>query len=84
MMARTNFTTTPRPDARFRPQIEAAAAGGADRDLMLLRLTLRDATLMSRDPETPLADISYADGEMRFLGVRVAKGGVAESSLDLG
>lgn len=81
---RTTITKTGTPDARFRPQIEAAAAGGADPAQMLLRLTLRDANLMSRDPETPLADISYADGEMRFLGVRVAKGGVAESSLDLG
>lgn len=83
-MARTTFTAMARPDARFRPQIEAAAAGGADREQMLLRLTLRDANLMSRDPETPVADISYLGGEMRFLGVRVAKGGVAESSLDLG
>ena len=83
-MARNTLTTNARPDARFRPQIEAAAADGADRAQMLLRLTLRDATLMSRDPTTPVADISYQDGEMRFLGVRVAKGGVAESSLDLG
>lgn len=81
---RTTFNKTASPDARFRAQIEAAAADGADRAQMLLRLTLRDANLLSRDPDTPLADISYLGGEMRFLGVRVAKGGVAESSLDLG
>ncbi|MBI1199942.1 MAG: hypothetical protein GC203_18945 [Phenylobacterium sp.] len=72
------------PDSRFRGQIEAALADGATLDAMVLRLTLRDANLMARDPVTPVADISYAGGEMRFLGVRVEKGGVDVSRLDLG
>jgi hypothetical protein len=77
---------TPRPpaspDARFRDQIEAAAAEGVPREDMTLRLTLRDTHLLTRDPKTPLADISYSGGVMRFLGVKVEKGGVADSTLD--
>jgi hypothetical protein len=51
---------------------------------MTLRLTLRDVHLMTRDPATPVADISFVGGQMRFLGVRVEKGGVDVSRLDLG
>ena len=72
------------PDARFRGQIEAAIADGVDLGDMTLRLTLRDANLLTRDPKTPLADINFAGGVMRFLGVKVEQGGVAESVLDRG
>jgi hypothetical protein len=70
------------PNHRFRPQIETAIADGAVAADLVLRLTLRDVTQLSRDPEIALADISYAGGEMKFLGVRVEKGGVTESRLD--
>lgn len=73
-----------RPDPRFRSQIEAAIADGVAREDMTLRLTLRDTHLMSRDPATPVADISYVGGVMRFLGVRIVKGGVDASVLDRG
>jgi hypothetical protein len=72
------------PDRRFRPQIEAALGDGADRDRMILHLTLRDVQLMTRDRTTPVADISFAGGVMRFLGVRIEKGGVPVSILDRG
>ena len=72
------------PDIRFRAQIEAALADGVELSDMTLRLTLRDANLLTRDPKTPVADISFAGGEMRFLGVKVEQGGVAESVLDRG
>jgi hypothetical protein len=72
------------PDARFRPQIEAAVAEGVAREAMRLHLTNRDAMLIARDPQTPLADITYSDGVMRFLGVVVEAGGVAESVLERG
>ena len=72
------------PDQRFRGQIEAALAEGVACEDMTLRLTLRDSTLLARDPKTPLADISYAGGVMRFLGVKVEKGGVDASALDRG
>lgn len=74
-------TSNASPDARFRSQIEAAVAEGVAPADMTLQLTLRDVTLLSRDRTTPVADISYAGGEMRFLGVRVEKGGVDNSKL---
>ena len=73
------------PPARvFRTQIEAAEADGVDRDDMTLRLTLSDVTALKRDRELPVADISFAGGVMRFLGVKVEQGGVDESVLDRG
>ena len=72
------------PAARFRAEIEAAVAEGVPVEDMTLRLTLSDASRLTRDPTTPLADISYADGVMRYLGVQVAQGGVPASSLDRG
>ena len=71
------------PDLRFRPQIAAALADGAIVDDMTLRLTLNDASRLSRDRDIPVADISFTGGVMRYLGVRVKKGGVPESILDL-
>lgn len=72
------------PAARFRTQIEAAAAEGTPREDMVLHLTLQDSSLLARDRSVPVADISFANGVMRFLGVRIEKGGVTESKLDLG
>ncbi|HEX7885389.1 MAG TPA: hypothetical protein VF474_05385 [Phenylobacterium sp.] len=72
------------PDRRFRGQIESAVADGVALDDMTLRLTLRDVSLLSRDPATPVTDISYANGVMRFLGVKIEKGGVPISALDRG
>ena len=69
------------PDSRFRGQIEAALSEGVAPQDLTLRLTLRDAMLMARDPETPVADISFTGGVMRFLGILVEKGGVSESVL---
>jgi hypothetical protein len=51
---------------------------------MVLRLTLGDASALRRDPAIPLADLSFAGGDMRYLGVRVESGGVAESTLVTG
>jgi len=71
----------PSPGERFRKEIEAAELAGGDRDRMTLRLTLGDASLLKRDRTLAVTDISYADGAMRFLGVRVEPGGVATSAL---
>lgn len=65
----------------FRSEIEKAAAEGVAPEDMVLRLTVGDATHLKRDRTLPVADLSFADGEMRFLGVRVEQGGVAESVL---
>ncbi len=69
------------PAGRLRKQIEGAEAGGLGRPEMTLRLTHADASLLKRDPELAVADISFADGVMRFLGVKVEAGGVTVSEL---
>jgi hypothetical protein len=69
------------PAVRFRDQIEMAEADGFGRPQMMLRMTHADASLLKRDPSLAVSDISFADGIMRFLGVRVEEGGVAESVL---
>lgn len=68
----------------FRKAIETAEQAGADRADMTLRLTLRDASNIRRDANIPTEDITFADGEMRLLKVKVVSGGVTESKLDLG
>lgn len=72
------------PGIRFRAEIEAAEAEGIAREDMTLRLTLTDVTHLKRDRDLPVTDISFAGGVMRYLGVKVEQGGVAESVLDRG
>jgi len=67
-----------------RMAIEQADADGVARDAMTLRMTLRDASELKRDPKVPMADISYGEGGMRYLGVAVDQGGVTQSVLDRG
>lgn len=72
------------PATVFRQQIEAALAEGHVCEDLTLRLTLNDSTALRRDRDLPVADLSYAGGVMRFLGVKVEQGGVAASTLDRG
>lgn len=82
-MARTAAIPPSAPSAvGFRIWVEDAVNEGFEREAMALRLTLRDAAALRRDPSLPLEDISYAGGVMRFLGVQVIAGGVERSSLD--
>ncbi len=69
------------PAGRLREQIEKAEATGLGRPQMMLRLTHADASLLKRDPELAVSDISFSDGVMRFLGVKVEAGGVTVSEL---
>lgn len=66
---------------RFRSEIEQAEAEGVAREDMVLELTLSDVSQLKRDPSLAVADIGFADGVMRFLGVRIQEGGVTESRL---
>jgi hypothetical protein len=66
---------------RFKSAIEQAILDGASPTDLLLRLTRRDASKLKRDPGIAIADISFADGQMRYLGVRVAEDDVASSAL---
>lgn len=67
--------------AEFRAAIAAADRDGADREALLLRVTHRDASLLKLSPSVALDEISFADGQMRFLGVRVEVGAVTVSGL---
>lgn len=70
----------PRVDV-FRRAIETAEADGLARTDMVLHLTHRDVHGLKRDPEIPVADISFAGGVMHFIGVRVIQGGSMVSFL---
>ena len=65
----------------FRKEIEKAEAEGVSRDQMVLQLTLNDVNHLKRDGSLPIADISFADGVMRYLGVRVEEGSVSKSAI---
>jgi hypothetical protein len=62
--------------------IDQADADGVARKMMVLRMTLRDVSELKRDPKVAMEDINYKDGQMRYLGVPVAQGGVVSSTLD--
>ena len=62
--------------------IDKADEEGADRKKMVLRMTLRDVSELKRDPKVPSEDIAYSEGQMRYLGIPVAQGGVTQSTLD--
>ena len=66
---------------RFRPQIEQAISEGVTPDELALHLTLGDVEQLKRDREVAVADISFADGTMTYLGVKVVKGNVTSSVL---
>jgi hypothetical protein len=69
---------------RLRGEIEAAEIEGVDRADMTLQLTRSDVADLKRDPNIPVADISFAGGGMTFLGVKIVTGGVAASTLSRG
>lgn len=64
--------------------IEQADQDGVKRSAMTLRMTLRDASELKRDPKVPMADIAYGPDGMTYLGVAVDQGGVTQSTLDRG
>ena len=69
------------PAQRFRPAIEKAKEEGGPLSNLVLQLTLGDAAKLKRDPGLSTEDISFVNGEMRYLGVKVMEGGVASSEL---
>lgn len=65
--------------------IDDALHDGIDLKAMTLRMTLRDASELKRDPKVATADISFGPDGMRYLGVVVDQGGgVTVSVLDRG
>jgi len=69
------------PAVRFRAEIEEALGEGLAREDLTLKLTHGDVSLLKRDRNVPIADISFAGGAMRFLGVVIEEGGVTRSEL---
>lgn len=55
----------------LRSAIVKAVDEGAQTDALVLRLSRRDESNLRRDPSVGEDEISFADGVMRFLGVRV-------------
>lgn len=72
------------PAVLFQRRIQDALTDGAVVADMTLRLTLGDARRLRRDADVPLEAISYHDGAMHFLGVKVVEGGVEASVLERG
>jgi hypothetical protein len=72
------------PAALFKRRIQDALTEGTAVADLTLRLTLGDARRLRRDSEVPLEAISYHDGAMHFLGVKVVEGGVEASVLERG
>lgn len=68
----------------LRAQIARAEADGVSKDAMTLSLTLRDEADLKRARSVGVHEISFADGEMRFLGVRIISGGVTVSAFSRG
>jgi hypothetical protein len=75
------ITPPPAPGKTFRAAIEQARLDGIEPSALLLRLTLGDVSRLKRDRAIPADEISFADGEMRYLGVKVVSGDIAASAL---
>jgi hypothetical protein len=69
---------------RFKSEIERAASQGVALDDLTLHLTLRDIDQLKRDRTLPIADISFAGGTMKYLGVKILKGDAPLSVLRRG
>ena len=67
---------------KIRDMIAAAERDGETAATMLLHLTLGDASELKRDRSVGVHEISFRDGEMRVLGVKVTEGGISVSKLD--
>jgi hypothetical protein len=69
--------------AELRSAIDKAETEGIARGDMLLRLTFRDEAMLKRSSTVGVDEVSFADGEMRFVGVRVVvSAGATMSSLE--
>jgi hypothetical protein len=67
---------------KLRDLIATAERDGVKPAAMLLHLTLGDASEIKRDSSVAVHEISFKNGEMRFLGVKVSEGGVSVSRLE--
>ncbi|MES2036098.1 MAG: hypothetical protein V4466_18170 [Pseudomonadota bacterium] len=68
--------------AQLRDAIAQAQGEGIRAKDMVLHLTLRDESRIKRSRDVAMDEVSFNDGEMRFLGIRVITGDVTVSALD--
>jgi hypothetical protein len=68
--------------ADLRMAIDRAETSGIARGDMLLHLTFRDEALIKRSRAVGVDEVSFADGQMRFVGVKVVVVSGAASSLE--
>jgi hypothetical protein len=71
----------PAPGKKFKAAIEQARLEGIDPSALVLRLTLGDVSRLKRDRGIAAEEITFADGEMRYLGVKVVGGDIETSAL---
>lgn len=69
------------PAEQFKREIEKAQQDGVSTGALLLKLTRGDGAKLKRDRNIPTDSISFAGGEMRYLGVKVIEGETADSAL---
>lgn len=69
--------------ADLRAAVARALEDGSNIKDLRLRLTRRQEADIKRSTEVTLDEVSFANGEMRFLGVKVLAGHIPESFLDL-
>ncbi len=67
----------------LRAAVAKALEDGSNIADLRLRLTRRHEAQLKRSPEVGLDEVSFSNGEMRFLGVKVLAGPINESILDL-
>jgi hypothetical protein len=68
--------------SELRTAIDRAENQGIARGDMLLHLTLHDEAKIKRSPSVGVDEVSFADGEMRFVGVKVVVAAGVVSSLE--
>lgn len=66
----------------LRAAIAQAQSDGIRVKDLVLHLTHRDESRIKRSRDVAMDEVSFNDGEMRFLGVRVVTGSVTVSILD--
>lgn len=86
MKAKSSYQIHPMSYGPTIDDLRAAIRRGEDDGVqpadMLLRLTLRDVSLIKRSPSVGVDEVSFAGGDMRFLGVRIVQGPYAISALE--
>ena len=68
--------------ADLRIAIDRAETSGIAKGDMLLHLTFRDEAMIKRSRLVGVDEVSFADGQMRFMGVKVVVASGGASSLE--